>query len=90
MTGSTVFAIDQHNSWRGANTSPQFGLFRRIAKFASDSRLVLKYLLADGSLDIQFQKDCLLISRKVSRRVLHPFPSENQDRDLSLTVRPPA
>jgi hypothetical protein len=32
----------------------------------------------------------LLISRKVSRRVLHPFPSENQDRDLSLTVRPPA
>ena len=89
MTGSTVFAIDQHTSWRGTNT-PQVGLFRRIAKFSSDARLVLKYLLADGSLNIQFHKDCLLISRKTSRPIFNPLESENQDRALSFTVRPSA
>jgi hypothetical protein len=88
MTGSTVFAIDQHTSWRGTNT-PQVGLFRRIAKFSSDARLVLKYLLADGSLNIQFQKDCLLISRKTSPPIF-TLESENQDRALSFTVRPSA
>jgi hypothetical protein len=76
MTGSTVFAIDQHSSWRGTNASPQFGRFRRVAKFSSDCRFFLKYLLANGSLNIEFQKDCLLISRKASRRVLNPLESE--------------
>jgi len=81
MTGSTVFTIDQHNSWRGTKTSP-FGLFHRIAKFSSNCRLILNYLLLDGALNIEFQKDCLLISRKTSPSVPNPV--------LPSVIRPSA
>lgn len=89
MSGSTVFAIDQHHSWRGTKTSPPLGLFRRFANVASNCRLVLKYLLAGGSLTLELQKDCVLISRKASS-VLHPLESENHYRPLFFSVRPPA
>jgi hypothetical protein len=90
MTGNTVFAIDQHISWRGASTPPQSGLLRRLTKFSSACRLVLKYLLADGSLHIEFQKDCLLISGRGRRTVVNPLETETRDRALTLAVHPPA
>jgi hypothetical protein len=71
MASGTVVAIDEHVSWRGtkgenkgkASARPA-EVLDRIARFCSDCRTIGKYLLLDGSLNIECQKDGLLISRK--------------------------
>lgn len=73
MASGTVLAIDKHASWRGVDPAegkvafPLVELFRKIEQACAECRRVLSSLCMVRSLNIEFQKDCLVISRRPER-----------------------